>query len=114
MNSIQMQQCQSIIRKACIAVGLLAGGAYKDNVYATDYEIRKVQIRMLMKIGQVLGREISKSDAKLELKKYGIYVHSMDIPILGNIADANANIFATRLIGKQFVRKLQIQMGKEG
>ena len=43
MNSIQMQQCQSIIRKACIAVGLLAGGAYKDNVYATDYEIRKVQ-----------------------------------------------------------------------
>ena len=114
MNSNQMKQCQSIIRKACIAVGFLSGMAYKDNAYALDYEIRKVQIRMLMKIGQIFGREISKRDAKLELKKYGIYVHSMGMLPLGNIANANANIFETKLIGKQFVRKLQIQMGKEG
>ena len=60
MNSNQMKQCQSIIRKACIVVGLLAGGAYKDNVYTIDYEIRKVQIRMLTKIGQVFGREYRK------------------------------------------------------
>ena len=116
MDSLQMKQCQSIIRKACIAVGFLAGGAYKDNVYTTDYEIRKVQIRMLIKIGQVFGRKLSKKNAGLELDKFGANVHTygMNIPIIWNAANAGEDIIETRFIGKQFIRKLQMQIGEEG
>ena len=115
MNPIQMKQCQSIIRKACIAVGILAGSVYKDNVYTTNYEIRKVQIRMLIKIGQVFGKKLSKKDAGLELDKYGANVHTygMNIWIIWNAANAGENIIETRFIGNQFIRKLQIQMAKE-